>query len=217
MNGDRPLVETDPRRIPRRRAVALVLGALGLALATIEGRGRELDDRLFGVANGRLHNPVLDVFFKAITELGSMYASAAAAATIAGRGRRREALDALGAAAAMWAVGNGLKSAFRRVRPYDAQLPGPLRLLIGKPVGTSWPSAHPATLLAFVTVAGRNLELSRPARRGLAGLAATVGASRVYLGVHYPADVVGGLLLGRAVADTWSRTISPRVVRRSRR
>jgi hypothetical protein len=30
--------------------------------------------------------------------------------------------------------------------------------------------------------------------------------------VHYPADVVGGLLLGRAVADTWTRFVSPRIV-----
>jgi len=213
VNHDRPIVETDPRRIPRRRVVALVLGALGLALATIEGRGRQLDDRLFGFANGRLHHPALDLFFKGITELGSMYASAAAAGAMALRGRKREALDALGAAAAMWAVGNGLKSLFRRARPYDA-LPTPLRLLIGKPVGTSWPSAHPATLLAFVTVAARDLELSRGVRRGLAGLAGTVGTSRVYLGVHYPADVVGGLLLGRAVADVWSRAVSPRVLGR---
>jgi membrane-associated phospholipid phosphatase len=32
-----------------------------------------------------------------------------------------------------------------------------------------------------------------------------VGASRTYVGVHYPADVAGGLLLGRAVADAMSR------------
>jgi membrane-associated phospholipid phosphatase len=61
-------------------------------------------------------------------------------------------------------------------------------------------------------VAGRNLELSHPARRTLTGVAGLVAASRVYTGVHYPADVVGGLLLGRATADVWSRTVSPRVL-----
>jgi membrane-associated phospholipid phosphatase len=61
-------------------------------------------------------------------------------------------------------------------------------------------------------VAGRDLEVSRPGRRLLTGLAGLVGASRIYLGVHYPADVLGGLLLGRAVADVWSRTVSPKVL-----
>ena len=209
---DRPIVETDPRRIPRRRAVLLAGGALLLALATIRGRGRTLDDRVFGWANSRFEHPRLDRFFRVATELGALYASIAAGAAIAAHGRRREAVDAVGAATVMWATGNGLKRLFRRLRPYETELPQPLRLLIGKPRGASWPSVHPATLLTFVTVAGRNLEVSRPGRRVLAGLAGVVACSRVYLGVHYPADVVGGMLLGRAVADVWTRTVTPKVL-----
>jgi membrane-associated phospholipid phosphatase len=209
---DRPIVETDPRRVTRQRAVVLVAGALGLAVATIRGRGRLLDDRLFGTLNTRYEHPALDAVFRSVTELGSLWASMGASAVMAARGRRRAAFDALGAAVTMWLVGQGLKQSFRRVRPYDARLPAPIRLLIGRPVGTSWPSAHPATFLAFVTVAARDLEVPRSGRRALAGLAGIVAASRVYLGVHYPADVVGGLLLGRAVADVWSREVSPHVV-----
>jgi membrane-associated phospholipid phosphatase len=210
--ADRPIVETDPRRIDRIRTGVLIGGALALAVGTIRGRGRDLDDRLFGWANSRFEHPNLDRFFGGVTELGSLWASGAAGAAVAAGGRRREALDALGAAVTMWALGQGLKQVFRRLRPYEAQLPAPIRLLIGKPKGTSWPSSHPAVLLTFVTVAGRNLELRRSARRALAGVAAAVAASRVYLGVHYPADVAGGLLLGRAVAGAWSRGVSPRIV-----
>jgi undecaprenyl-diphosphatase len=188
----------------------LVGAALVVAAVTARGRGRSLDDRLFAWANSEIHHPGLDRFFRGITELGSLYASAAAACALVSRGRRREGLDALGAAAAMWALGQALKKAFRRDRPYDTD--NPLRLLIGKPRGTSWPSSHPAVLLTFVTVAARNLELPQGQRRALTGLAGVVGASRVYLGAHYPADVVGGLLLGRAVADLWSAAVSPRTV-----
>lgn len=168
-----------------------------------------MDDRLFAWANSEVGHPTLDRIFRGITELGSLYASGAAAATLLVRGRRREGLDALGAAATMWMLGNWLKEAFRRARPYETG--NPLRLLIGKPRGASWPSSHPAVLLAFVTVAGRNLDLPLGQRRALTGLAGLVAASRVYLGVHYPADVVGGLLLGRAVADLWSAGMSRRV------
>jgi undecaprenyl-diphosphatase len=97
-----------------------------------------------------------------------------------------------------------------RPRPYDAL--EEYRLLIGRPRGTSWPSSHPAVLLAFLGVAGRDLELSGPAKVGAAGLAGVVGATRMVLGVHYPADVVGGLLLGAGVAGLWSRLVSPALV-----
>jgi undecaprenyl-diphosphatase len=64
-------------------------------------------------------------------------------------------------------------------------------------------------LLAFVSVAARDLNAAPAARTVLAGLAGVIGLSRVYLGVHYPADVLGGLLLGRGVADLWSSVASP--------
>ena len=82
------------------RAVLLGAGALLVAAATSRGRGRRLDDRLFGLANGRLHHPFLDRAFRAITELGSLWASLAAGAALSASGRRRAATDGVGAATA---------------------------------------------------------------------------------------------------------------------
>jgi undecaprenyl-diphosphatase len=178
----------------------------------VRGRGRALDDRLYRVIN-RDRGPFADRFLQGITELGSIWASAAAAVALVGRGRRREGLDALGAASAMWLVGQGVKRVFGRPRPYEAM--DDLRLLIERPRASSWPSSHPAVLLAFVTVATRDLELSQGARAGGAAMSALVGLSRVYLGVHYPADVVGGLLVGWGGADLWSAGVSPKVLGRS--
>jgi membrane-associated phospholipid phosphatase len=56
----------------------------------------------------------------------------------------------------------------------------------------SYPSAHAATSVAAV----RSLEM--PA---LWPLAIALGASRLYLGVHYPSDTVAGAALGGAVAE----------------
>jgi undecaprenyl-diphosphatase len=185
--------------------------AVGLAAGV--GPGPDLDRRLYRALN-RSAGRAADLLLGSVTELGSIWASVGAAVTVAVAGRRRrEALDALGAALAMWAVGQGLKRAVARPRPYEG--PEPFRLLIARPRGTSWPSSHPAVLLAFCTVLARDLQLPDPLRRRLAALAAVVGVSRIYLGVHYPADVVGGLLLGRGVADLWSEAISPLAVRAS--
>ena len=189
---------------------ALVAAALGLAAVTAKGRGRELDDRIFKAVNSSAQHPVLDRFFKGLTELGSIWASGAAATALALGGKRREAADAFGAAALAWFAGQGLKMAWRRNRPFQAD--APFRLLIGKPRGTSWPSSHPMVLLAFVTVAARDLGLGKGARSALTGLAGMVAASLVYNGVHYPADVAGGMLLGRAIADAWSRSVSRAVL-----
>jgi undecaprenyl-diphosphatase len=193
------------------RTAALGVLALGLAFVTIRGRGRRADDRLFARLNSGMQTATLDRVFAGLTELGSLWASIGAAAAIAGGGRRREAADALGAAVATWLTGQGLKRAFNRLRPYEVE-GHEHRLLIARPSGASWPSSHPAVLLAFVTVAARDLRLGRGGRAALNGLAGVVGVSRVYLGVHYPADVAGGLLMGRALADAWSQAVSPRVL-----
>ncbi len=96
-----------------------------------------------------------------------------------------------------------------RPRPYEADGDG-TRLLVGPPHGSSWPSSHPAVLSTFTAVAARDLGLGGVARTGLSALDLSVAASRVYVGVHYPSDVVSGLLLGRAVARLWPGRSSDR-------
>jgi undecaprenyl-diphosphatase len=196
-----------------RRWFPAVAGAAALALAgaTARGRGRAADVRLFRRLNAE-RGGALDRLFFAVTELGSIWASVGAAVALGLRGHRRPAVDALGAASAMWLVGQALKKAVGRPRPYSS-LEG-IRLLIERPSGTSWPSSHPAVFLAFGTVAARDLGASDPVKAAVIGVAGVVALSRVYLGVHFPADVAGGLLIGRGVADLWTAAISPRILGR---
>jgi len=180
------------------RTLALAGATLALGVATSGGRGRELDEEAFRAGNAD-RGPVADRYFGGTTELGSIWASVAAAGVVAAAGRPRAAGRALAAASLTWLAGQGLKKLFMRPRPWEAD-PAGTRLLIDPPKATSWPSSHPAVLLSFVTVASRDLGAGRLARTALDALAASVGASRTYVGVHYPADVAGGLLLGKAVA-----------------
>ena len=97
-----------------------------------------------------------------------------------------------------------MKKLVDRPRPLDAD-PDATRQLVARPNGMSWPSSHPAVLTTFTRVAARDLSLGAVSRAGLSALDATVATSRVYLGVHYPSDVLSGLLIGRAVARVWPR------------
>jgi membrane-associated phospholipid phosphatase len=181
------------------RSSALAGAAVALGAATSVGRGRELDREAFE----RLRRPrgrTATSLALAVTELGSIWASAGAAAILAAAGRRRAAARGLAAASAAWLLGQGMKRTFLRPRPYLVE-PDRVRPWIDPPRATSWPSSHPMVLLAFVSVAGRELGAGRIGRAMLSGLAGGVGLTRAYVGVHYPSDVAGGLLLGRAVAS----------------
>ena len=172
--------------------------ALAVGAWSSSGPGRERDLEAFREGN-RDRGPGADRFFRGVTELGSIWASVGAAAVLAATGHRRAAARGLAVASITWVAGQGLKRVVGRPRPYDAGLDG-MHLRIGRPNGTSWPSSHPAVLLSFLTVTSRDLRAGPVARAALDGLAATIGTSRVYVGVHYPSDVAGGILLGKSVA-----------------
>ena len=194
---------------PVRARTLLWAAAVGGAAAAIghvafrTEQGAKTDRDLFRWIN-QGHGPQADRLFSGVTEMGSLYASGAAASALFLHGRRREAARALAAAGAAWIAGQVVKEVVDRPRPYEDD-PDGTRKMIAEPMGTSWPSSHPAVLTAFTRVAARELGLGVPAKAALGTLDLTVAASRVYLGVHYPADVASGLLMGRALARVWPK------------
>lgn len=88
-----------------------------------------------------------------------------------------------------------IKKYFRRRRPFITLVQA---LVVGrKPGSWSFPSGHSATSFACASALGRKY----PRRRALFySLASVVGFSRVYLGHHYPLDVVSGASIGEGLS-----------------
>ena len=182
-------------------AVALYVFA-GLAEEVHEGDIRRFDRAVFALSN-RVASPALTAFMRGVTRLGSnqFLIGAGAGAVLAfllARWRRAAAAFLVTMAGA--ALLNGvLKLAFQRARPepfFDTPLPD----------SYSFPSGHALLSFCFygVIAAVVTARLKGVGGRVLvwgaaALLVALIGLSRLYLGVHYPSDV----LAGYAAALVW--------------
>ncbi|WP_019849946.1 phosphatase PAP2 family protein [Desulfitobacterium sp. PCE1] len=89
-------------------------------------------------------------------------------------------------------LGEGLlKHLVQRPRPFTV-VPA-IQLLISKPLTYSFPSGHTASAFA---AAGVLSKMMRKYRVYVVMLALLIAFSRMYLFVHYPADIIAGIMLG---------------------
>ncbi len=166
---------------------------------------RALDTWTFQLINQSLQNPLFDLVMPILSTKRYALLPAATAILMLGvwGGRRMWVLVAAGVAAvALSDLGTNLiKAGIQRTRPCHV-IPG-VRLLAGCTQSFALPSNHASNMFAVATVAW--LGFSRW-RWALVAVAVGVGYSRVYLGVHYPADVLAGALWGTAIgwACIWS-------------
>lgn len=106
--------------------------------------------------------------------------------------------ETVGSLAVTVVVAEGLKYAINRQRPY-VKYPGEVFPYDATETGNSFPSGH--TSIAFATATSLALEYKKwyvvvPAYVWAAG----VGYSRLYLGEHYPTDVLAGAAVGAGSA-----------------
>jgi membrane-associated phospholipid phosphatase len=164
-----------------------------------------LDARLYLAVNEASHPAWLDRLGWAIALVftgGWVWVGGVAVARARGVPRSGEALKALlpSLVAATWAVDYPIKAYFRRRRPFIDIVRA---LVVGKKPGSwSFPSGHTASSFASAWVLSTVWPRRAPS---FFALAAVVGLSRVYVGAHYPGDVLSGALAGLSLAELTRR------------
>ena len=156
-----------------------------------------MDTALFTFINGA-HSPARDnlmLFASALGRAGFIWLTVAIVAAVFPARRMAAWRLALTIGMAYLVVDGALKPFIDRDRPFEV-LPD-VRVIDQRPDTESFPSGHAAAACAGALAAGR---LFPSARVLWWALAAAIGMSRVYVGAHWPSDVVAGALVGIAVA-----------------
>jgi len=155
---------------------------------------QNIDSSLLEFIQRAMRTGILDVVMPFITRLGSGGAIWVAFGIffVCKKEYRVLGFSILGALVLSFVVGNLiLKPVIARPRPSDVNLE--MILLISRPSGYSFPSGH--TMSSFAVATAMWLHNRRLGVLALI-LAALISFSRLYLYVHYPTDILVGIIIG---------------------
>jgi undecaprenyl-diphosphatase len=130
--------------------------------------------------------------YSALGEHGAVWLAIGATGALVDGGRRGRWARATACVGMAYLISTSIKLAIGRKRPVVEDLPH----LMATPTGLSFPSSHSTSSFAAARAFGRLLP-SAPLYAAAVGMA----VSRLYLGVHYPSDVVAGAALGTALGS----------------
>jgi len=165
----------------------------------VEGDADRYDEAIMTAVH-RIDNVPMHRVMNVVTQLGSHVAIGTAAGITAlmmlRRGRRHDAWTVAVSTGGAMAINTILKNIFRRRRPIE------MARRIKLPKSHSFPSGHSLLSAATYPIVAHHLveRASLPVQALAHSLAAmiviSVGFSRVYFGVHFPSDVLGGFAVG---------------------
>lgn len=159
----------------------------------------ELDGKILLWIQDNIRNPILDPVMKCFTRLGNggLVWIAIIVLMLAFKKTRHTGIVSLSAMLVNLVIINLIiKNVVARTRPYEV-IDG-LNLIVGKAVDYSFPSGHAGHSFAAAVV----IFALMPRKYGIGALilATMISFSRLYVGIHYPSDVIAGMVIGALVA-----------------
>lgn len=159
---------------------------------------QNMDMNLLKLINTHTHNPLFDWLMPIISTLGNGGAIwiAIALLLISIKKYRRIGILTLLSLGVTALLGEGIiKNLVQRPRPFTV-IPS-ISLLINAPISYSFPSGHTASSFAAALILSRYF---KSLRIYIWIMACAMAFSRMYLYVHYPIDILGGIALGTLVS-----------------
>ncbi len=144
-----------------------------------------------------------DPIWANLTVLGSALLAFALVGPISAR-RSDIAWSLVAAGLIASSASHGLKALFDAQRPLSVLVESQIHVIGPELFVASFPSGHATTITTFATVLGLHIP-NRHVRVALLIAVIAIGFSRVVVGAHWPADVLGGFIVGwlSAVAAVW--------------
>ena len=179
--------------VQRGLFVLLFLFAL-VTLSLIWSAGQRLDTRVFMLFNMRGYPRWLDRFMWLATQLGNMLAAFIAAFLLFILNYHRLAIVIIFGTLTLWLLVEIIKALSDRDRPFLTL--DKTRVIGWREKGDSFPSGHTTQIFFLMTLFIHHFQFGMVETAALYAVAALVGFTRIYVGAHYPRDVIAGIVLG---------------------
>lgn len=178
----------------RYLAISLFVFCL-LALSLLWSTGQRLDAWVFLVFNLRGHRPKwLDWAMLAVTQFGNGVTPAIIAFIFYRSGDQRLAYILILGTITLWLCVELVKAIIRRSRPFIRL--NQARVVGLRAVGRSFPSGHTSQSFFLASLLVQHFHAPFWLAMPLYAVAMVVGVTRMYVGAHYPRDVLAGAILG---------------------